>query len=791
MPVTVSYPGVYVQEVPSGVRTITGVSTSTALFVGQCADGPMDTPIRLFNYTDFTRNFSEDGATSDLARYVKLFFLNGGTTCWVVRIASGALKAKVTLNAEGGAALSPSLDLVARNPGLIGNSLRIAVDYDTERPESTFNLRVFRRGRDAGGNPVELVPETWRNLSMDPTSATYAPTYLTQNSKLVEATLAAGAPAATSGFSQSRRPVPLTAGSAAAWDAIVTGGAQAFDISVGGSAFATVDLTTTLGTAGEATLLPAIVAAIKAALAPLPGNPGLTVAVDTELAPPALFGAGAGTGKWIRIVASADVVVRPAVVGDAAVALMLGTAQGGFEKGAFADRRPAPSGVSIRPSAIVPATASRFSALDPGTILTLSGPTGPALVTFAELGGGLQTGVANAATWRDSYPVSLNDNSDGIRQKLALIASRLNEQNSPWSAKVTGYRLTFTKRDTADDAVLGPITVAGWNLTVAERGDNSALYALGTPAAGATRFATAGAAGDDGTPPKGADYDRAYLSADAQIDLFNLLVLPSAVGVDRSLLWGTASVFCQRKRAFLVMDAPEWADAQAATDTTTGVAKVRIGLVKDYAALYFPRLVINENGLERPIGASGAVAGVMARTDGTRGVWKAPAGLEASLRGVVGLESRFSDLENGALNPRAINTLRVFPSGIVVWGARTVDGDDNTGSDWKYVPIRRLALFLEESLYRGIQWAVFEPNDEPLWAQLRMNVGSFMHSLFLQGAFQGSTSTDAYFVRCDEETTTQDDRNKGIVNIVVGFAPLKPAEFVVLYLQQMAGQVQV
>jgi hypothetical protein len=118
-------------------------------------------------------------------------------------------------------------------------------------------------------------------------------------------------------------------------------------------------------------------------------------------------------------------------------------------------------------------------------------------------------------------------------------------------------------------------------------------------------------------------------------------------------------------------------------------------------------------------------------------------------------------------------------------------GDDSNPSEYKYVPVRRLSLYVEESLYRGLKWVVFEPNDEPLWAQVRLNVGAFMHSLFTRGAFQGKKSSDAYFVRCDAETTTQDDRDKGIVNIWVGFAPLKPAEFVVLYLQQMAGQIAV
>ena len=151
-----------------------------------------------------------------------------------------------------------------------------------------------------------------------------------------------------------------------------------------------------------------------------------------------------------------------------------------------------------------------------------------------------------------------------------------------------------------------------------------------------------------------------------------------------------------------------------------------------------------------------------------------------------------TDPENGELNPLGINCLRALPAaGRVVWGARTLRGSDQLADEYKYIPVRRTALYIEESLYRGLKWAVFEPNDEPLWAQIRLNVGSFMHNLFRQGAFQGSSSRDAYFVRCDKETTTQNDINLGIVNVVVGFAPLKPAEFVVLKLQQIAGQIDV
>ncbi|WP_210297450.1 phage tail sheath family protein [Bradyrhizobium sp. 2S1] len=187
----------------------------------------------------------------------------------------------------------------------------------------------------------------------------------------------------------------------------------------------------------------------------------------------------------------------------------------------------------------------------------------------------------------------------------------------------------------------------------------------------------------------------------------------------------------------------------------------------------------------------GAVAGIFARTDTTRGVWKAPAGLEATLVGVLELRVPLTDAENGELNPLGVNCLRTMPAaGRIIWGSRTLQGDDRLASEWKYIPVRRTALYIEESLYRGTQWVVFEPNDEPLWAQIRLNVGAFMQSLFRQGAFQGKTPAEAYFVKCDKETNPQSDIDRGIVNVLVGFAPLKPAEFVVIKLQQIAGQIQ-
>jgi hypothetical protein len=284
-------------------------------------------------------------------------------------------------------------------------------------------------------------------------------------------------------------------------------------------------------------------------------------------------------------------------------------------------------------------------------------------------------------------------------------------------------------------------------------------------------------------------------------DLFNLLCIPPDVlGADTPKeVYQEAMTFCKAERAMLIVDPPAaWgenktdliSDPQAKLSSDIGLT----GLAARNAVLYFPLVLESDPLREGQIDSfvpCGIVAGVMARTDTQRGVWKAPAGVDATLNGVQGLQVKLTDDENGLLNPVAINCLRSFPIyGQVVWGARTLRGADQLADEYKYVPVRRLALYIEESLFRGLKWVVFEPNDEPLWAQIRLNVGAFMHNLFRQGAFQGSTPREAYFVKCDSETTTQNDINLGIVNVVVGFAPLKPAEFVIIKIQQMAGQIE-
>jgi phage tail sheath protein FI len=354
--------------------------------------------------------------------------------------------------------------------------------------------------------------------------------------------------------------------------------------------------------------------------------------------------------------------------------------------------------------------------------------------------------------------------------------------------------LTAKKKDLADKQNSGAPAA---DITTAQNAVNTSQTALNTALTNALKTVSDGLALSilDFLPANG-ETDKKGMFALEQADIFNLLCLPPYKGagedmdVDTNLV-AAAAAYCEKRRAMLIVDSPaSWKTKDAAKN---GVGN--IGTDSRNAALFFPRLreqnPLRDNQTET-FAAAGAIAGIFARTDTQRGVWKAPAGLDATLTGVPALSVPLTDAENGELNPLAINCLRAFPAaGRVVWGARTRRGADQLADEYKYIPVRRTALYIEESLYRGLKWVVFEPNDEPLWAQIRLNVGAFMRNLFRQGAFQGASPKDAYFVKCDKETTTQADINLGIVNVLVGFAPLKPAEFVVIKLQQIAGQIEV
>ncbi|MBS7533209.1 phage tail sheath family protein [Ancylobacter sonchi] len=459
--------------------------------------------------------------------------------------------------------------------------------------------------------------------------------------------------------------------------------------------------------------------------------------------------------------------------------LKLGTLNGGREVDAAAAIRPAQTGT----------VGTSIAALD---LSTLAQPASINVTLLAD-------GVANDGP----HTVELWGAAGRPTTTQGLVSALQSALAGSSKAELSQARVTLADGRLrlvpggANPAVRLSVSNNGANTTGATLGLNGgavnvARYALGVGSAGQAQADPV--PGDDGAPPSptqlvGSRGAKSGLYALEDVDLFNILCVPDQS--DDALL-AAALDYARERRAFYIADLPRAVDTlDEARNWLNGHGALRDSNI----AVYFPRLQqpdpLDGNRL-KSFANSGAMAGLYARTDNDRGVWKAPAGTDAVLRGVMGLDYVMTDAENGVLNPLGMNCLRNRPGfGPVAWGARTLRGSDQLASEWKYVPVRRLALFLEESLYRGTQWVVFEPNDEPLWAQIRLNLGAFMNNLFRQGAFQGRSPREAYFVKCDAETTTQNDIDRGIVNIVVGFAPLKPAEFVIIKLQQMAGQIQV
>ncbi len=656
MPVRPTFPGVYIEEIPSGVRTIVGVATSIGAFIDYFARGPMDLAVDILSYAEFEREFGGLNAQSEASYALQQFFLNGGSEAYLVRVGqagSFAAAAIDVLDAVGGAA---SLTFTAGrqikgasvpDPGAWGNFIRLDVDYDTTDPATLFNLTVSEVS-PAGTQPV-LRTETYRNLTMTNTATNFAVPVINEDSVMVQAS-APGAtrPAQTGTISNALNSVTL-AGTAAPFQFRV-------EINAEGSQLAIL------------------------ARAPVGATPAQVIQDARGLLEAAIRGVNASDPRFTNTVVQ--------VIGGRFRVLM--------------GRAGAPG---------VPGTP-----FNPESILT-----------FTEQGGGTTAGDFG----------------------LAGVAPNVQQ------------------------------------------------YSLGLGAAGAQLNAVPGVDGNlpDANDIIGVRANKTGIFALEDADLFNILCIPRAADLPAAAMltvYSNAEAYCLERRSFLIVDIPSTVDT---VQDMKDFLETNANLRTRNAAIYFPRTRIADplnNFRLRDIASSGTMAGVYSRTDNDRGVWKAPAGIDTALRNINELVYVLTDPENGVLNPLGINALRNFAVyGNIAWGARTLDGADVQASEWKYLPVRRFALFLEESLYRGTKWVVFEPNDEPLWAQIRLNVGAFMQNLFRQGAFQGQTPREAYFVKCDKDTTTQNDIDLGIVNILVGFAPLKPAEFVIIQISQIAGQIQV
>jgi len=770
MPISPTYPGVYIEEIPSGVRTIIGVSTSVTAFVGQAKRGPINKAVPILNYSDYERRFGGLHADSEMSYGVRQFFANGGSYAWVVRLAKDAVAASRPLRNNS----EEVLKIKAIDEGKSGNDTEVRVDYQNDNPSSFFNLTFNYVSKD---NPSDSKTETFNNLSMNNKDFRYVLDMINDISELVKVervVSSATLSALDKGTSISGELVD--GGALLDVATLLDSNHNQFRVSVNGLPPVTVQIALPADVSGAdaparlATLCNKIKDKLQAQAS---GNAALASFIC------------APDGKKIKMTSgeageASSVRVLPAERNDASARLKIGTLNGGIEADAAAAIRPlevpdrgilasgafSASDLNVLPDGTHTSFQISLDGYGPDTVFIGDTPAvGADLVAkLGDVANRIQAAVRALKLINPAYK-NFVCTVDAPNKKLILASGTRGKGSSAvvYAAAQNSianelHLLTGTTVTLPDNYMLlggteSPYTEAdAYNLFIADRSQRKGIYALET------------------------------------VDLLNLLCLP---GVTDSGILMDADVYCKERRAFLIADSPKTVEKpEDMVKTVSGTALPKT----EYGAVYYPWIKIADplkGGKLRSSAPCGTIAGLYARTDSARGVWKAPAGTEATLVGVQSAAYLLTDNENGTLNPLGVNCIRVFPVyGAIAWGSRTLRGADQMTSEYKYIPVRRLALFIEETLYRNLKWVVFEPNDEPLWAQIRLNVGAFMHDLFTQGAFQGTTPRDAYFVKCDKETTTQNDINKGIVNIVVGFAPLKPAEFVIIKIQQIAGQIK-
>lgn len=732
MTVTLTAPGVYVQELPGGSRSIAGVATSLTAFVGPTSRGPVDQPTTVSSWSEFERTFGGLAPASTMTQAVRHYFQNGGGQALVVRVANGE---HLVLTATDAAATVAGFD-----------HLRVTVAPGVG---TTFDLTVALV--DDAGTVLDDGDAYTATVTLDtaaPDTAAIDAMATAHGAPVLLATALGDFPTTTppAGMVDAAAHLPRTvsigAGAASAVGAVDVGlRVRATDAARAVAGFDHLALTVANSDAAAGTF-------------------DLTLALADAAGAVLDDGAGGGPSPYSVTVAGLD------LAGDVSAALA----------GAVTPTTPP----------LAPVTADGPA---PATVPADGGPTRSVLVG----GEHLATLATHRVVLEASSPGAWGDRltagaiyEDAMPGTFHLRVAEVADDGTLVSEEVFHHLATDPLAAGAVERVLTERSQLVRVLTVDE------LTAL--PDAVTTTVTLTG--GRDGGAPRitedvqGSAAGRTGVHALVEADLFNLLCVPmeswSTADAGHVALWSAAIAFCAEHRAMALVDPPrEWTSTAAAVAGATTLT-----LRDENAAMYFPRVQVPDplaGGRPAEFPPCGVVAGAIARTDAQRGIWKAPAGVDVNLVGVPALALPLTDPQQGELNRLGINCLRAFPVyGRVVWGARTLRGADVLASEWKYVPVRRLALYLEESLQRGTQWAVFEGNDETLWSQLRLSVGAFMQQLFRQGAFQGGSASEAYFVKCDAETTTPADRDRGVVNVVVGFAPLKPAEFVIIKLQQLA-----
>ncbi len=724
MPVTPTYPGVYVEEIASGVRTITGVSTSVTAFVGAARRGPINVAVRVLSFSDFERRFGGLSADSELSYAVRQFFTNGGSEAWVVRLAKDAGPATRILQNGKPANV---IELTAQDEGFSGNGIEVRIDTKTANPASTFNLTLNYTSQAA---PDENRSEVFQNLSMNSRDARYVLDIM-RSSQLVTAKRLVTQPVLDAlGAGTSLSGDLTSSGALVDVATLKDANHDQFQISVNGSTPVSIQITDAdLGAGTPAVRLAALCAAITAKITAAAGsNPlvaGFTCVPDSNR----IRMTSGITGE------ASSVRVLPGIRNDLSARLKLGTANDGTETDAAAALRPveipdhgALTG-DVLAASDVPANAADPAAIPSATHNSFKISLDGDIAALVNLG-----------------PTAVGGGS--LEDRLGIIAGRIQMAVRALKPAKPAYRdFTATVSSTKQLVLTSGSRGAGSSVVVGAA-DNNDIAANLKLLAGATTTLPQNIMLQGGTE-SAYTADGAYnlfignrslrkgIYALESVDLFNILCLP---GVSDAGILQDADAYCQERRAFLIIDPPETStkpDAMGALATGSSLPKSK------NSAVYYPWISVADplnGGKLRNTAPSGALAGLYARTDATRGVWKAPAGTEATLVGAQGVAYPLTDGENGTLNPLGVNCIRTFPVfGTISWGARTFRGADQMADEWKYVPVRRTALYIEESLYRGLKWVVFEPNDEPLWAQIRLNAGAFMHNLFRQGAFAGKT----------------------------------------------------
>jgi uncharacterized protein len=769
MPATLTYPGVYIEEISSGVHTITGVATSIAAFVGWAPKGPISEATLVQSWSDFQSHFGGFSQSNGLPNYlgyaVNQFFNNGGQQAYIVRLVADGNDGTMT----AGAAVvnltdtnnNTFLTLQAANPGNWATNYGIIVKVSTA-DTTRFSLSVVYA--PSGSNPQ--VVESFQNLSLAPSDPLYVVTVINADSNFV-----AFAPGYTP-------PSPLLPPSSniATTPFMLVGNLPIFlqDNSSPANTYLEIQPNQPAKWPGN------FAVSVKSATNGLPNNFDLEVLYHPTSGP-------VGIGSTSVLVESfPNLSVNPndpnyavSVINNNSNFLLVPSTYTPLANAAT---------LVLNLSAAFPATpTAQLTASGTVTLQDHSSPPVSFLILQA----------SPPSEWPENFGILSQADGTGF------------------DLEVVYYPSTGAVGNVAMPVVLElfkGLSVSAPNITASQFIALPAGYTPPTPAPTLSLPKTFPSVPAmlvpnlDGTVlrPNTAAFENKMLDIHgdgthgvyllARVNIFNLLCVPgetSKLGASAAVL-SQLQAFCFLERAFLIIDSD-------ITDTFSslnqnGPSSAIIGPNSTNAALYFPWIQAPDPLFGNRLSyfpPCGFVAGIYAATDANRGVWKAPAGIDAGVTGASGLQFTLTDLENGDLNVQGINCLRQFNVyGNVLWGARTLQGNDQAGSEWKYIPIRRLALYLESSLYDGTQWVVFEPNDETLWGQIRLNVGSFLQGLFLQGAFQGSTPAQAYFVKCDAENNPQSSIDQGIVNILVGFAPLYPAEFVVIQIQQIAGQLQ-